>query len=169
MYLLFKNSFNLYHPVCMTESFRNVSVYAETLKWLWICFLFSALKHHVYFNLLAPSSASLACHNNFRNKIYVTVCNGRNCVRIFWATINKSSEANWTARTEQTPVPLLPAAATTPVHSSTFPQPAQQHTADQPLLWSSSQPHSYWSIVFFSLKQVFLPIYGLGNHKNDQH
>lgn len=93
MYLLFKNSFNLYHRVCMTESFRNVSVYAETLKWLWICFLFSALKHHVYFNLLAPSSASLACHNNFRNKIYVTVCNGRNCVRIFWATINKSSEA----------------------------------------------------------------------------
>lgn len=29
-YLLFKNSFNLHHHVCMTESFWNISVYAET-------------------------------------------------------------------------------------------------------------------------------------------
>lgn len=130
MYLLFKNSFNLYHPVCMTETFRNISVYAESLKWLWIHFLFSALEHHVYFNLLTLSSASLACHNNFRNNIHVTACNGRRtCVRTFWATINKSSEADWTARTEQLLVPLLPAAVTTPVQSSTFPQPAHSRPA----------------------------------------
>lgn len=33
MCLLFKDSFNLYHLVCMTEPFRNIPVYAETLKW----------------------------------------------------------------------------------------------------------------------------------------
>lgn len=91
-YLLLKNCFNLYHLVCMTESLRDVSVYAESLQWLWIHFLFSALKA---LRVFQSTCASLACHNHFRSKIPVTVCKGRKiCIRTFWAAINKSTEAN---------------------------------------------------------------------------
>lgn len=33
MHLLFKISFDLYHLACMAESFTNIPVYADTLKW----------------------------------------------------------------------------------------------------------------------------------------
>lgn len=145
-YLLLKNCFNLYHLVCMTESLRDVSVYAENLQWLWIHFLFSALKA---LRVFQSTCASLACHNHFRSKIPVTVCKGRKiCIRTFWAAINKSTEANWMSGTNQPLVLLLPCAEKATAQSSILQlSRIQQHTADQTLLLVSLQtglqPHGF--------------------------
>lgn len=138
-YLLLKNSFNLYHLVCMTESLRDVSVDAETLQWLWIHFLFSALKA---LRVFQSTCASLACRNHFRSKTPVTACKGRRIyTRIFRAAVNKSTEAKWMLGIKQPLVLLLPCAEKATAQSSIFhPSRIQQHTADRSLLLVSPQP-----------------------------